>query len=207
METKPKIKDVLAVSMDDLLKNTLRMRPDRILVGEVRGEEAQTLFVAMDTGHRGILGTLHSNSAREMILRLKNEPMIVPEQMLPLLDMVVVMQRRYRKDKGIARNIKQVAEIGRMDETVLLNNVFELDEKIGKTGRVKMPSSLIEKLAIVAGMTKNSLKREIKIRQKILQFMVETGLRERSDVESLIQHYYFEPESILKLVAEHFGKN
>ena len=207
METKPKIKDVLAVSMDDLLKNTLRMRPDRIIVGEVRGPEAQTLFVAMDTGHRGILGTLHSNSAREMLLRLKNEPMVVPEQMLPLLDMVIVMQRRYHKDKGITRNIKQVAEIGRMDETVLLNNIFELDEKTGKTNREKVPSSLIEKLAAAAGMTKNDLKREIQIRKKILQFMVETGLRERSSVEALIQHYYFDPQSILRQVAGHFGKN
>ena len=206
METKPKIKDVLEVSMDDLLKNTLRMRPDRIIVGEVRGAESQTLFVAMDTGHRGILGTLHSNSAREMILRLKNAPMDVPEQMIPLLDMVIVMQRRFHKDEGIMRKIKQVAEIGRMDEKVLLNNVFEFDEKDGKTHKTKVPSALVEKLASAIGMTKNELKREIQIRKRILQYMVETGIRERSLVESLIQQYYFDPEIILKKVATHFHK-
>ncbi len=206
METKPKIKDVHAVSMDDLLKNTLRMRPDRIIVGEVRGAESQTLFVAMDTGHRGILGTLHSNSAREMILRLKNAPMDVPEQMIPLLDMVIVMQRHYRKDKGIIRKIKQVAEIGRMDETVLLNNIFELNEKTGQTARAKIPSSLIEKLATAIGMTKNELKKEIQIRKKILQYMLEVGIRERNLVEALIQQYYFDPEIILRKTANHFRK-
>ncbi|MDP6670566.1 MAG: ATPase, T2SS/T4P/T4SS family, partial [archaeon] len=110
MESKPVLRDLAAVSMDDLLKNALRMRPDRILVGEVRGPEAQTLFVAMDTGHSGILGTLHSNTAREMMLRLRSSPMNVPDGMLPLLDLAIVMQRTYNKKDGIIRRVKQVAE-------------------------------------------------------------------------------------------------
>jgi flagellar protein FlaI len=206
MESKPKIKDVHAVSMDDLLKNTLRMRPDRIIVGEVRGEEAGTLFVAMDTGHRGILGTLHSNSAREMMIRLKNAPMNVPEQMLPLLDLVIVLERHYTQGQGIVRSVKQVAEIGRMDETVLLSNIYEVDEKAGQTVKTRVPSSLVEKLAASAGITKNELSRELRIRQGILEFMIAEGIRERSDVESLIQHYYFDPEPILKRVTERLGR-
>lgn len=202
MESKPKIKDILAVSMDDLLKNTLRMRPDRILVGEVRGIEAQTLFVAMDTGHRGILGTVHSNSAREMMLRLKSAPMEVPEQMLPLLDMVVVMQRHYDRQRGIIRRIRQIAEVDRMDEKVLLNNVYELDERTGRGRRSEVPSSLIERLASNSGMTKNELKREIGIRKKVLEFLLAQGIRDREQVERTVQQYYFDPGSVLKLVSE-----
>jgi len=202
MESKPKIKDVHPVSMDDLLRNTLRMRPDRIIVGEVRGEEAETLFVAMDTGHRGILGTLHSNSAREMMLRLKNAPMNVPEQMLPLLDMVIVLERHYTQGSGIMRSIRQVAEVERMDESVLLSNIYEVDEKTGQTIKTKVPSSLFEKLATAAGMAKNELAREMRIRQKILEFMLEQGIRKRSEVEALIQRYYFDPEPILKRIAQ-----
>jgi len=202
MESKPMMKDVLAVSMDDLLKNTLRMRPDRIIVGEVRSGEAQTLFVAMDTGHRGILGTVHSNSAREMMLRLKSAPMEVPEQMLPLLDMVVVMQRHYDKKLGIVRRIKQIAEIGRMEERVLLSNLYELDKKTGKINKENVPSSLMEELAASAGMTKNELKREISIRKKILDFLLETGIRKRDEVERIVQQYYFKPEAILEMVSK-----
>lgn len=202
MESKPGMKDILAVSMDDLLKNTLRMRPDRIIVGEVRSDEAKTLFVAMDTGHRGILGTLHSNTAREMMLRLKNAPMDVPEQMLPLLDMVVVMQRHYDKRSGMVRRIKQIAEVGRMEEKVLLNNIYELDEKTEKTQKSNVPSSLIEELAGSAGLTKNELKREIMVRKRILEFLIAQGIRAREDVEKVIQQYYYNPEAVLKKITQ-----
>lgn len=61
-----------AVTFDDLLKAVLRHRPDRIIVGEVRGPEARTLLDAMNTGHRGTLATIHANSAQEAIYRLAN---------------------------------------------------------------------------------------------------------------------------------------
>ncbi|MCX6798588.1 MAG: ATPase, T2SS/T4P/T4SS family [Candidatus Diapherotrites archaeon] len=201
LESKPRLHDLEAVSMDELLRNTLRMRPDRIVVGEVRGEEAQTLFVAMDTGHRGILGTVHSNTAREMMLRLRSAPMNVPEQMLPLLDLVVVMQRNYDRKKGMLRRVKHVAEISRMDEKVLLSNIFELDEKNGMVERTNIPSHVVETLAERAGMTKNELRGEMMVRQRIIEFLLAKGIAERSAVESVIQQYYFDPESVLKQVA------
>jgi flagellar protein FlaI len=136
-----------------------------------------------------------------MLLRLKNAPMNVPEQMLPLLDMVIVLERHYTQGKGIMRCIKQVAEVGRMDEKVLLSNVYEVDEKTRLTVKTRVPSSLVEKLATAAGITKNELSREMRIRQKILEFMLEQGIRKRSEVEAMIQHYYFDPEPLLKKVA------
>jgi flagellar protein FlaI len=201
MESKPALRDLLPISMDDLLKNSLRMRPDRLLVGEVRGEEAQTLFVAMDTGHRGILGTLHSNTAREMMLRLKSPPMSVAEQMLPLLDLVVVMQRSFEKDKGIVRIIKQVAEIGRMEEKVLLSNLFEYKGKEDSIERTDVPSHVIEELAERCGMKKTELNREIAVRQRILEWMQEQGISTGKDVETIIQHYYFNPTAVLQKIA------
>ncbi|MBA3044244.1 CpaF family protein, partial [archaeon] len=63
MEAVPASRDVNEVSMDALLKNTLRMRPDRIIIGEIRSKEANTLFNAMNTGHEGCMGTVHANTA------------------------------------------------------------------------------------------------------------------------------------------------
>jgi flagellar protein FlaI len=201
MESKPILKDIAAVSMDDLLKNALRMRPDRILVGEVRGPEAQTLFVAMDTGHSGILGTVHSNTAREMMLRLRSSPMNVPVGMLPLLDLAIVMQRSYNKKIGIIRRVKQVAEISRMDEKVLQSNIFEFNRKRDRIEKTNVPSRVIEILAERAGLTKNELKREMVVRQRILEWLLETGRNSRLEVEGLIQKYYFDPESVLKKIT------
>ncbi|MDO8627617.1 MAG: ATPase, T2SS/T4P/T4SS family [Candidatus Diapherotrites archaeon] len=201
MEAKPKIKEQPEITMDDLLKNSLRMRPDRIIVGEVRGEEAQTLFVAMDTGHKGILGTLHSNTAREMMIRLKNAPMNVPEQMLPLLDIVVVHYRMYDREKGLIRRIAQVAEISRMDEKVLLSNIFEWNPKKDETVRTDIPSHTLQTLADKTGLSKTALKNEMLVRQRILEWMLENNIRSAPNVEKIIQQYYHDPNSILEKIS------
>ncbi len=201
MESKPKIKDLAEVTMDDLLKNALRMRPDRLIVGEVRGPEAQTMFVAMDTGHRGILGTVHSNTSREMMLRLKTSPMNVPESMLPLLDLVVVMQRSYSKESGMIRTIKHVSEISNMGEKVLLSNIFEFERKKGVVKRTDIPSGIFEDLAQRAGLSKNELKGEMLVRQRILEWMLEQGIKGRDKVESIIQEYYSNPKGLLERIT------
>ena len=122
-ENSVRLESVTKAPMEDLLVNSLRMRPDRIIVGEVRGPEAQTLFTAMDTGHKGILGTFHSNSSKEMLSRLKTAPMNVPESLLPLLDLSIVMVKMHDRNKGVIRRVKEIAEISRMEDKVLLSNV------------------------------------------------------------------------------------
>jgi len=206
MESKPKIHESKEVTMDDLLKNALRMRPDRIIVGEVRGVEAQTLFTAMDVGHRGIMGTVHSNSAREMLLRLKSAPMNVPEMMLPLMNLVVVMHRHYNPKRGIVRRVKHIAEISRMDERVLLSNIFEFDPKKDKAIRTDIPSHVMELLGEKTNMTKNELRKEMLIRKKILEWMLEKGLKKSDEVESVIQKYYLDPSIVLQQVSEDYDK-
>jgi pilus assembly protein CpaF len=73
LETRPaNLEGDGAIDMRDLVKNTLRMRPDRIILGEVRGGEAVDMLQAMNTGHDGSLGTLHANRPREALTRLEN---------------------------------------------------------------------------------------------------------------------------------------
>jgi len=202
MESKPKIRHIEEVSMNDLLKNSLRMRPDRIIVGEVRGEEAQTLFVAMDTGHSGILGTLHSNTAREMLLRLKSPPMNVAEHLLPLLNLSVIMFRMNDRRRGLIRRIKEIGECERMEGKVLLSNIYEWDSKTDNVLKTDIPSHTINLLAEKTGLTKQELKDEMLIRKRILEWMLENGIVSAPDVEQVIQEYYLDPRSVLEKISQ-----
>lgn len=106
-----------AVTIRDLVKNALRMRPDRIVVGEVRGEEAIDMLQAMNTGHDGSLTTLHAGTAEEAILRLvlmarfgMDLPTdIIEEQVSSALDLIVMSRRL----PGGARRITSLTEVGR----------------------------------------------------------------------------------------------
>ena len=207
LEARPAIGKTPGVSMDDLLKNALRMRPDRLIVGEVRGEEAQTLFVAMDTGHKGILGTVHSNSTKEMMLRLKSPPMNVPAAMLPLLDIAIVTEKFFNPKSGVIRRVKAISEISRMQDQVLLSNVFEYDRKSDELKRTDVPSRIIEVLAEKTFKSKNEVKQEILVRQKILEWLIETGVRDHYAVQRFLQQYYSAPEEILKKVFEHIRQS
>jgi flagellar protein FlaI len=133
METKvPLHESGSEVTMDELLKNALRMRPDRILVGEVRSKEALTLFTAMNTGHEGTMATVHANSGREALARLQSHPMNVPDIMIPALDLIVV-QNRQIKDGKLVRRVTEVLEVaGKEQDVFTTNTLFKYDPKTEK---------------------------------------------------------------------------
>jgi flagellar protein FlaI len=202
MEAKPETREAPEVTMDMLLKNSLRMRPDRLIVGEVRGVEAQTLFTAMDTGHKGSMGTLHSNSGREVLLRLKSKPMSVPPVMIPLLDLIVTQQRINTRDKGMIRRVSTISEVGRMEDKALLGDLFVWDQEKDVLKRTDIPSRVIEVLAEKTLNTKKEILKEMKVREKILEWMLLKGIKKTPEVEKTIQSYYFEPTSLLERVSE-----
>ena len=112
------------VDMNDCLKSSLRMRPDRIIIGECRGGEALDMLQAMNTGHDGSMGTLHANSARESMMRITSPPMDVPLTQLSALDLVVVQQRR-QTEEGTRRFCSEITEIsGFGGDTARLNQLF-----------------------------------------------------------------------------------
>lgn len=202
MEAKLQTKNVAEITMDDLLKNSLRMRPDRLILGEVRGREAQTLFTAMDIGHKGCMGTLHANSGRELLIRLKSAPMNVPEVMLPLLDLIVVQQRRYDKDKGLIRRISEIAEVTRMEDNALLASLYVWDPEKDIVNRNDVPSRVFEELGEKVSKTKKDIMREVKVREKILQWMLQKGIKDNNDVDEIIQSYYYDAASLLERVSQ-----
>lgn len=190
------------ISMNDLLKNSMRMRPDRLIVGEVRGKEALTLFTAMDNGHAGVLGTLHANYAREAITKLEEPPFLVPTSMISLLDLIVVMKRTYSRTDGINRLVLEIAEVERMEKKVLLANIFEFNSPKGKLLKTDLPSHILEKFANQCSMSKNEIKEEINTRKLILEWMIEKKIFKPKEVLEVIQSYYFDSKKVLSMVYE-----
>ena len=141
------------ITIEDLVKNSLRQRPDRIIVGEVRGKEAITLFTALNTGHSGF-GTLHANSSRETITRLINAPMNVPKIMISLIDFIIMEKRIYMSDGISFRRITEIAEVVGMEEgTIQLSKLFQWDSENDQFQNLTIMSKTLEEMANLKGVS------------------------------------------------------
>ena len=201
METRPpNVENRGELTMNDLVKNSLRQRPDRIIVGEVRGSEAITLLTALNTGHSGF-GTLHSNDARETITRLTNAPMSVPNIMISAIDFIIMQNRIYRSDGVSFRRISEVAEVSGIEEGVIqLNKIFEWDPQSDTIKNVGITSKTLTEIANVSGNSLNSLYDEIKNREIVLQHMVDQNIRSIRDVSTVLERYYLDSQKVLNRI-------
>lgn len=189
------------ITMDALLKNALRMRPDRIIVGEVRAEEALTLFTAMNTGHEGCLATIHANSAREGLLRLQSHPMNVPDVMIPALDLVIAQKKQMEKGK-LARKVFEVAEIsGREGGNILTNTLFEYAPKADALEVKILNGRIIQELSRLRNLTIKEIDEEIDKREAVLDTLTKSNLNQ-GEIHELIQLYYKNPEEAIEKLYE-----
>lgn len=187
----PSVEGKGEIDMDILLKNALRMRPDRIIVGEVRGPEAKTLFNAMNTGHDGTMGTVHANTARETITRLTNEPMSVPIIMVPALNLIIMQGRFIHPEKGPIRRIREITEVvGVKNNRVELNQVFKWEIKDDILKRTQNPSVLIQSIGENTGLTIEEIENEIQKRKEYLDSMIAEGIREDFNIKKNLEDYY-----------------
>jgi pilus assembly protein CpaF len=144
LETKPpNIEGKGEVTQRDLVRNSLRMRPDRIIVGEVRGGEALDMLQAMNTGHDGSLSTLHANTARDALARLETMVLMagmdlperaIREQISSAINVVIHLSRL----ADGSRKIVNISEITGMEgNTIVMQDIFVYEKKgIGSDGRV-----------------------------------------------------------------------
>ena len=198
METRPaNVENKGELTMNDLVKNSLRQRPDRIIVGEVRAEEAITLFTALNTGHSGF-GTLHSNDARETITRLTNEPMSVPEIMIQAIDFIIMQNRIYTPSGVSFRRISEVAEVVGIEEGVIqLNKIFQWNPELDIIENVSVSSKTLSQIANLSGKSINELHQEIGNRELVLKHMVAHDIRSVEDVNAVLELYYKNPKKVL----------
>lgn len=207
LETRPpNVEGRGEITMNDLVKNALRMRPDRMIVGEVRGPEAQTMFTAMNTGHDGCCGTLHSNSAVETISRLTEPPMAVAPIMIPALDVIVMQQRIYHRQKGQIRRVTEVAEVtGLEGGKPQLSRIFKWNPRTDVVEPTGVPSKIKRTIAEFSGISGNDIEIELEKRAAVLEWMRHQGMRNIFEVGGVIQEYYRDPAGMLKRVRAEKG--
>ena len=180
-----------------MVKNSLRQRPDRIIVGEVRGKEAITLFTALNTGHSRF-GTLHANNSRETITRLTNAPMNVPKIMISSIDFIIMEKRIYRSDGISFRRITEIAEVVGIEEgTVQLSKLFEWDSEKDEFRNLTIVSKTLEDLANLKGVRIHSLNEEWKNRKKVLDFLVKNNISSQKDISEILETYYLDSDFVL----------
>ncbi|MCS7114039.1 MAG: type II/IV secretion system ATPase subunit [Nitrososphaerota archaeon] len=187
-----------SITLFDLLKAAVRQRPDYIIVGEIRGEEAYTLFQAMATGHLGMC-TIHAESVESVINRLESEPMNIPRPLIAMTDVIMVMTRTEIEGKP-ARRVMTTAEISRFDQAtkeIVTKEVFRWKPKEDKFEYLE-PSSLLEKHMKRLDLSKEDVQRELQRRKTVLEWMVHKGIRRYTDVASVIRDYYANPDRVFQ---------
>jgi flagellar protein FlaI len=190
------------IDMYELLRAALRQRPEYLVVGEVRGKEALTLFQAMSTGHV-TYSTIHADSVASVVHRIENPPMSVPRNMLSALDMVCVQAQARIGGQRIRRS-KQIIEILDIDprtNELITNEVFRWipsTDEIRYSGK----SYILEEIMEERGWSESRMKEELKRRQELLEWMRLKMIRHYKDVAKMLISYFRDPEAVIEMVRK-----
>jgi len=187
------------VSMLDLLVNSLRMRPDRIVLGEIRRQrEAEVLFEAMHTGH-SVYATVHADTANETIRRLINPPINVPPSMLAGVNLNVVMFRDRRKGN---RKVLQLAEFMPGKNTLTSNLMYRwIPEKDEFTAHNKS-LSFFDELSRNTGMDEREINKNLEEKKLIFDWLLKNQIRDLESFGKLMNYYYTNPEELKSIISK-----
>jgi len=187
------------VPLFDLVKTSMRHRPDILIVGEVRGQEAYVLFQALATGHGGMC-TMHAENLDSAIKRLTQKPMDISPAYVPLMNIILSIQRVHlvkNNEKRAYRRVMNVSEIAEFED---YRPIFKWnpsnDEQIQTLDKSMMLSSISERV----GLTKKDLIAEIEKRQSILHWMREHNIRSYRDVAAMFAEYYARPKQFYEKI-------
>lgn len=182
------------VSMLDLLANALRMRPDRIIIGEIRRQrEAEVMFEAIRTGHSAY-ATFHGDKAEQVYKRLTNPPMSLPEPLISALHLIVVQYRHRRK--GLRRTL-EVAEIIPGDDKNLLNVIYRWNARTDQHEKINKIYRLTSELALYTGMSEDDIARDIENKISVLQWMIKRQIKTVNTVGKVFAEYYRDEAKVI----------
>ncbi len=190
------------ISMFELLKAALRQRPEYILVGEVRGAEALTLFQAMSTGHT-TYSTMHASDIETLLNRLQGEPINVPHAMLQALNIVCIQMQTYIGSDRVRRT-KTLLEITGLDQRtggVRINDLYTWDPA-SDTFNYSGNSYVLDQIIEERGWTRNQLADALSERKEILEYMAEKNINNYKEISQIVQQYALDPDAVLTAIRE-----
>lgn len=184
------------ITMLDLMVNSLRQRPDRIIVGEVRRQrEAEVMFEAMHTGH-SVYATIHADNVEQTVTRLINPPINVPAAVMDSLAGIVV-QFRHRRF-GIRRTL-EFAEVMKGGE---LNMLHKWDIKSDKLREVGKTISIANTLQLYAGLSIKEIEKDVEEKAEIIAWMNKHDYIKVDEVGHIVAQYYKNPEVLEEFVKK-----
>jgi len=190
------------ITLYDLIKSAVRHRPDLIIVGEIRGEEAYVLFQALATGHGGLC-TMHAEDVETTIKRLTQPPMNIPPSIISLMNCMIVVKRVRRPvflDSGRRLSSRKFVRITEIRGVNSFHDVFTWDPSADAFQEKVDESYLVAKIAREFDVEVDVVLRELEKRKRILLEMVEHGIRDYKSVNRALSRYYQNP----RLLREEF---
>ncbi|AKB33936.1 Flagella-related protein FlaI [Methanosarcina siciliae HI350] len=189
------------VSMYELLKAALRQRPEYILVGEVRGKEALTLFQAMSTGHT-TYSTMHASDVQTVINRLENEPINVPHVMMQALGVICIQMQTYVNETRVRRT-KTIVEITGLDArsgSLRINELYRW-EPVHDNFKRAGDSYVLNEIMKARGWNPDKLFIEFKNREQILAYLTAKQIRDYVSVSLIVHMYATNPQLVMEAVG------
>ena len=183
------------VTMLDLLVNSLRMRPDRIVMGEIRRKnEAEVLFEAMHTGH-SVYSTIHADTGNQVLKRLIEPPIEVPATEVEDLHLILVQYRDRRRN---LRRTLELSEVVTGASGPELNHLYSWRARDDTFQTVKAPHRYMQELNLHTGLTEAECGEDQRNKVSILKWMQKNGLEDIEDVGKVMKLYYAEPATMLQ---------
>ncbi len=194
------------ISMFDLMMSSLRMRPDRIILGEMRKrKEAEVLFEAMHTGH-SVYSTIHADSGRQLVRRLTEPPIEIPSLEIEALHLALV---QYRDRKTNKRRTLEISEIdtGLHEGDVAINTIYRWSPRTDSWDKVEEPNKFYGELNLHTGLTEQEIEKDLESRKKILEWMAEKKYNTVNQVGEIMKNYYAKPEIVLNAAEKKLDLN
>jgi flagellar protein FlaI len=181
------------VALFDLVKTSMRHRPDIMIVGEIRGQEAYVLFQALATGHGG-MATMHADGIESAVKRLTQKPMEISPAYIPLMNIVMSVQRVHLVKNGEKRAYRRILNVNEVVDFGDYRTPFKWDPINDVQAIDFSKSQLIQKIAASQGLTRDEVIQEIDRRTNVLKWMRSKNIRSYKEVSAVIAEYYSRPK-------------